>query len=1775
MAYIVSSGDTSSGIILAYDSMIVLDGGAADDTTVNYGGRIYVSGGTANRTTVNEGGVLHISSGGTAVSTTVNDGGMLNLSAGGTAGSTIVSEWGMMNVFLDGLADTATVESAGRLYVSSGGTATGAKVESAGYLYVSRGGTAIGATVKSGGMLYVSSGGTGVDIEAVSGACLNFYLAPGVYIAGTYDGSAFVIKDGAVSDYTVNGNCRIYVSSGCTADGVTVKCNGELRIRSGGTADGVTVNGGELYVQNGGAATDVVWTPCEGHVYVYDGGYATFVSEYSGVYYGSGNTLLSTAAVMDAQTLDADFEMYVMNGGTANGTTVNDGGKLYVSGGGTASGAAVNSGGSMNVCSGGTATDAAVNDGGRLYVSGGGTADHAAVNDGGRLYVSGGGTADHTAVNEGGRFYISNDGMAIGAAVNDDGEFNVCSGGTATGTTVNSGGELYVSSGGSAVGATVDSMGLIYVCNGGIATGILENGGYVYVGIDEDVTFLPNTIDDLRLENTSASLHSGTTANSATVNEDGRLQIRGGRAGLVTVNDGGVADVFSSSVVNSLTANVGGNIIIYGGGTATEILENGGYVDVNSNASFTFVPNALDGLELEDGRYATLHSNTSATNTALGFDGGLYVRGGRADHTTVNEGGELMVSEGLAESTTIHSGGSVFVVRNGTATHTTVDSGGGMRVSFGGKATDVAIHAGGGLEVGSGGYAIDITVDAGGNAFIGSNGTATDIAVCAGGSLKLGEGAVIQSTAIRSSGVITGHVDCRDVSFDPGATLQFDLSVISPGNESAPVDLAGLAETRDWPSFSLPVADSQEYGDYKLAKAAWGFEQKTISVCNSVMEFGSLSLDRSVVVGNREYTLNLNDGDLVLSVNAALPTQYVYLDFDGEALVRYSNPDLELSFDLSVTDPVFSEEQRAAVLSALSERYGKYNVAFTLERPEETEYSTLYFGVSSAFDEYGDFFGVAETYDGNDRNRSDNVFILLDSSYSDEQIVSVASHMLDRLMGLSYACSVDGTPAMSKYAESKALLSLSANWTQEDPYNKYCPIDPRTGDRCVVGCTNTAASQIIHYWLETGLLDLTLSLTDSDAYRSNANIMIESSDAPESGHLSFAETNELLQNFSVLDENCTAALCFGAGVIQQADYSSDETGTAWSQKLFVRAGFEKDEAAREYEFGAISSDYDIMAYELLHGRPVGVSLLKKEHAIVADGYDSSRNMFHLDFGWGDDSNRWYSIEELDDLRIYTELSGFAPAVSPDLRVEGLSTGADVVYLNEDVTLSFTVYNEGKEVSAETMAYVYCGDAVLGACGVNYISSGHSREFTCTVGTAPLQVGKNILTVKVCSQNGEGAVSAASVTIDCKKPPQTQIWAEIEEGAQYMEEYSADNLDRALRICGGTLAKDLYAGAITDRLAAVTSVGDVSMTIDDGTFSGNIYGASAVRTDATLGTGIRHTVDDVTLTITGGETSRGSQACIFAGGSAAGDATGTVYTVASVTTTISGGDWGAAAGGRGIFGGIMTSGVEAQVVGDVNLTISDGTMGNVCGGGWAQKAGAKSIVGDVNINISGGTTGSVYGGGIHSISGGTTEAGDVTITVSGGNITGAIYARGQFDGDTTGAANVIFSGAMDFDCDVFGYSYVGGTDSNAALNFSGYFGAFSGNIGGFNGISLDGDTAMTITTAADDVSNGAWEFDLSDRADALAGMPLLTWSTADFENDTIRVKFANDAQAQAGWNIAAVAEAFSGTIFDVEIGGAEIASDLAYNRQIGAGDYAGWGFELESGELKFKNLAANA
>lgn len=488
--------------------------------------------------------------------------------------------------------------------------------------------------------------------------------------------------------------------------------------------------------------------------------------------------------------------------------------------------------------------------------------------------------------------------------------------------------------------------------------------------------------------------------------------------------------------------------------------------------------------------------------------------------------------------------------------------------------------------------------------------------------------------------------------------------------------------------------------------------------------------------------------------------QYVYLDFDGER-ARFNNQDLKTSFYVTVRDPGFTEAQKKAILSGLNEKYSSAGIVFTTSKPGGS-YSTLYYGQCDSFNRYGEFFAVSETCDSLNKRSDDNAYVLMDSSYSTDQIISVSAQMTDMLTGSAKL--VDGSSGLKAYAAKTYMLST--NWNQQDPYNKYCPVDPVTQKRSVAGCTNIAEAQVIYYWIEKGKLDLTLTLDSSDAYMENGITIDEkSSTAKEYGYLSFTETNKLLANFTVGNTDSIAALCFAAGVVQEASYSSSSTATPYLVSLLTRAGFGSgikeywcDKNGSQYfkeNYGGLTdSGYTLLIKELLAGRPVLATLYygsgkkygEEEHAVVIDGYNSSTDEFHVNFGWGGGGNTWYSREELNDnYGICTIFTGVSPNVAPNLSIQSASFKANAVNRNDDVTLNVTVSNTGKKKSNQVTASFYNGRRQIGSASVETVAAGGARTLSCTFSASSLSLGANSITVRVFS-SGSGRAMSTTKTV---------------------------------------------------------------------------------------------------------------------------------------------------------------------------------------------------------------------------------------------------------------------------------------------------------------------------------------------------------------------------------------------------------------------------------------------
>ncbi len=248
--------------------------------------------------------------------------------------------------------------------ISSGVTSDSLVITGSDTLIVSDGGRVNNTTAKSGGTVDVSSGGI-ANITFIEEAALKVH------------------SGGLASQTKLDG---------------TAEHSASMHVEEGAIADVILVNAySTLYVSSGGKATEIVWTPGVGHLSLEEGADVALYSQYSGVYYGDGQSLLSSAALIESQTVGSGHEMYVFEGGVVRRTVITPRGEVYVSGG-RAEGTTLNGDGKL-VISGGVATRT-TNRGGTVVVSSGGVLTSATVTDNGHVRVSSGGIAYNPVVSD-------------------------------------------------------------------------------------------------------------------------------------------------------------------------------------------------------------------------------------------------------------------------------------------------------------------------------------------------------------------------------------------------------------------------------------------------------------------------------------------------------------------------------------------------------------------------------------------------------------------------------------------------------------------------------------------------------------------------------------------------------------------------------------------------------------------------------------------------------------------------------------------------------------------------------------------------------------------------------------------------------------------------------------------------------------------------------------------------------------------------------------------------------------------------------------------------------------------------------------------------------------------------------------------------------------------------------------------------------------------------------------------------------------------------------
>ena len=240
----------------------------------------------------------------------------------------------------------------------------------------------------------------------------------------------------------------------------------------------------------------------------------------------------------------------------------------------------------------------------------------------------------------------------------------------------------------------------------------------------------------------------------------------------------------------------------------------------------------------------------------------------------------------------------------------------------------------------------------------------------------------------------------------------------------------------------------------------------------------------------------------------------------------------------------------------------------------------------------------------------------------------------------------------------------TANWDQNYPYNKLCPVVTGETSNSAVGCVATSIAIAMRHnmWPEKGKGRI-------GGYRTKTYHYYVSAYSIEDHVYDWNEmplTDACQAEWTSEQEQQVAQLMHDCGVMVEMDYSSLESAATlskickamknhmlYSDKILLvsRASYKVDEW-----FSVIKNeiDADRVVFYSADGSIGG-------HAMICDGYDTDGCKLHINWGWGGSANGYYTLDlsgvntkylrNLSFGKNHTAIIGIAPNTSTVLHNE--------------------------------------------------------------------------------------------------------------------------------------------------------------------------------------------------------------------------------------------------------------------------------------------------------------------------------------------------------------------------------------------------------------------------------------------------------------------------------------------------------------------------------------------
>ena len=237
---------------------------------------------------------------------------------------------------------------------------------------------------------------------------------------------------------------------------------------------------------------------------------------------------------------------------------------------------------------------------------------------------------------------------------------------------------------------------------------------------------------------------------------------------------------------------------------------------------------------------------------------------------------------------------------------------------------------------------------------------------------------------------------------------------------------------------------------------------------------------------------------------------------------------------------------------------------------------------------------------------------------------------------------------------------MTALWDQLEPYNNLCHFTySGTTYTCYTGCPATSASMVLYYWKYptdpvgplqgfTGTLSLGYYNDVSFNYPTLPQVTFDWDNMKDKYGTWYDETGATHNEPYTTEEGAAVAtLMRYVGHAEKMMYGTSSAGgsgiyTSDAQNvadMFI--GFGYDEATTRLVHKSSYSETNwanLLQTEMAEGRPVvymAVDPSAGGHAFNVDGYDSSLNKYHINFGWSGDGNNWCVMNAFSDGGGYT------------------------------------------------------------------------------------------------------------------------------------------------------------------------------------------------------------------------------------------------------------------------------------------------------------------------------------------------------------------------------------------------------------------------------------------------------------------------------------------------------------------------------------------------------------